>query len=385
MKIGYYQIYHYPRGGTWNYTRHLSRSMARISGEDGIYFLTTRHKARKLRNHFTTQDNIHYNTDLLHPSMLGSVGAPLIRLINQWKWEMISKKMDIIHFTDTVRFPRVKISNFVATIHDLTCFYEWNEMTKAEEAVKLNVPFIVKHSRLICVPSHFVAQELLKYFPDSEGKVWVTYEATHEQFRPTPLNRDLLRKWGLDPKTSYFLYVGDIFYRKNLLRLIEAFATLPRNIQEKFKLVFIAGDGSASQKRKVYEKVRDLSLSERFLHLAGISDSDLVHLYNGAFACVYPSLSEGFGLPILEAMQCGCPVITSNCSSMPEVAGDAAILVDPYNVESIRDGMLQLIEKPDLRQSLTKKGFQRAKEFSWEKTAQETYKGYQAVLRGEVS
>jgi glycosyltransferase involved in cell wall biosynthesis len=118
------------------------------------------------------------------------------------------------------------------------------------------------------------------------------------------------------------------------------------------------------------------------IHLTGIRNSDLAKLLSRALGLAFVSLNEGFGIPILEAMQCGCPVLTSNVSSMPEVAGDAALLVDPYSVDAIAEGLRTLASSQELRDNLRQKGLARAKEFSWNRCAIETHEGYEKTYRG---
>jgi glycosyltransferase involved in cell wall biosynthesis len=130
----------------------------------------------------------------------------------------------------------------------------------------------------------------------------------------------------------------------------------------------------------VAEKVAQLGLQEQVTFTGYVPDEDLPALYNAAELFVFPSLYEGFGLPVLEAMACGAPVVTSNTSSLPEVAGDAAILVDPYDVNAIAQAMRQVLEDPALAEALRQKGLERAKLFTWEKTARQTIAVYEKVL-----
>ncbi len=139
---------------------------------------------------------------------------------------------------------------------------------------------------------------------------------------------------------------------------------------QEFKLVLVGQKGWKSE--GIYNLPKQLGIEDNVKFLGRVPDNDLVGLYNGATALTYPSLFEGFGLPILEAFACGCPVITSDVSSMPEIAGDGAILVDPYNIVAISKAMRELAGNDILRSSLIKKGIVRAGEFSWQKCARET-------------
>ena len=163
---------------------------------------------------------------------------------------------------------------------------------------------------------------------------------------------------------------------KNLERSLEAFALL--NLKE-YKFV-IGGKKDPRFFPRVRKKVDALSLKDRVVFLDYVPEENLPHLYSEAAAFVFPSLYEGFGLPPLEAMACGCPVVVSNTASLPEVCGNAAYYVDPYDVENIAEGIYKVIMNQTLRQNLIKKGLERAKFFSWEKSAEEHLKVFREVL-----
>ena len=373
--------------GILTYKRSLIRELTKISPGEEFHLLTSYRKVPQLRAIFGDVPNIKYDNCFPHPKMLGAMGAPFIKFVSRPLWLKWSRQLDILHFTSPSRLTNIELKNLVVTIHDMICFYDWLEVKREDEKMlflaRQGIEYTTKHARLILVPSHFVMDEVVRYFPQSKNKIKVTYEAADDRFRRATADQTILKKYGIHDDLPFFLYVGDFRSRKNLKRLLEAFSRLPRNILKEFRLVFVGG-GHRNWISELYHWVSDLSISGSFIHLENVPDADLVHFYNTAYGSIYISLSEGFGLPILEAMQSGCPVITSNCSCMPEIAGDAAILVDPLQIESIRDGMLQLIEKPNLRNEFIQKGLQRAREFSWQKTARETLKGYQAVVSGEL-
>lgn len=389
MKIGFDAISITGFGGVVTYTQNLIFAFLKKIPEVEVHLFTAFGRSIRLKRIFGNPPRLKIQTCLLHPGMIGKHMAPLLVPINRFIWNRLASKLDMIHYTDPFRFPRVQFGNFVATIHDMVCYYDWLKPHQGSHRRVIaktlkNTPLIVKNARRIFVPTEFVKRDLLRYFPQAESRVQVIHEAANSIFRMISADWEQIRKYNLSPDTPFFLYVGGFVMRKNMTRLLEAYHSLPNSVREEFRLVCVGG-GSKEEMAIVHAKIDELSLWKNFIHLQGISDEDLVSLYNAAFATVYVSLSEGFGLPVLEAMQCGCPVITSNCSAMAEVAGDAALLVDPHSVESIRDGMLRLIDDPPLRSSLVEKGLKRAKHFSWEKTARETYQGYEAVLNEEFS
>jgi glycosyltransferase involved in cell wall biosynthesis len=209
-------------------------------------------------------------------------------------------------------------------------------------------------------------------------KIVVVYNAIDEHFRVTPSEEDVARvreRYQLDHQ--FVLYVGNIKPHKNLVRLIEAFAELRRTGFDEVKLLII-GD-QISKLPALRRAVHSHKLHKHVRFLGYVSDQTLGILYRLASAFVFPSLYEGFGLPPLEAMASGTPVVTSNVSSLPEVAGDAAVLVDPYDVDSIVDGMRRVLTDPVLAADLRRKGIERAREFSWERSVEKTRQVYQEI------
>ena len=215
--------------------------------------------------------------------------------------------------------------------------------------------------------SHFSKDELIKHGITDAKKIRVLPEGVNlDKFTPNKTNNQ---------NFSYVLTVSSRDPRKNIKRLIQAWKHLPPHIKQERKLI-IAGRQINSFS---IEEVNDISDD---IHFTGyVTDERLISLYSEADLFVYPSLYEGFGLPPLEAMACGCPVVASNVTSIPEVCGDAAFYVDPYSVESISKGLSTLLTDRDLRQDLIKKGFERAKLFTWEKSAQEHIRVFEDVLR----
>jgi glycosyltransferase involved in cell wall biosynthesis len=170
-----------------------------------------------------------------------------------------------------------------------------------------------------------------------------------------------------NPGYPYLLYVGNRKPHKNIDRLLKAFAQ--SKLSDDLKLVM-----SGEPDIDTATLIKELKLEDRVVFVGLIDDDKLPEFYRGAVAFIFPSLYEGFGLPPLEAMACGTPVLTSNVTSIPEVVGDAALMVDPYDVEAIASGIKRLVEDSQLRKELSQKGIARAKLFSWDKTAELTWK-----------
>lgn len=183
------------------------------------------------------------------------------------------------------------------------------------------------------------------------------------------------KKYGISG--DYILFVGTLQPRKNLVRLIEAFSRLN---PKPYTLIIVGKPGWMYE--EIYQAPKKFGVEEKVKFLDYVSDEDLPSLYQNARCFVLPSLYEGFGLPVLEAMSYGCPVVTSNTSSLPEAGGEAAIYVDPESVESIKEGILKVLNfTPRARQDLIKKGYDQVKKFSWEKCARETLKVLEEVVK----
>ncbi len=186
-------------------------------------------------------------------------------------------------------------------------------------------------------------------------------------------------RYGLN--TPYIFYCGSLSPRKNIVRTLEAFAAIKGNIPHNF----VVTAGKSWKDRPVFDAVKRLHLSDRFVKLGTVPVEDMPALYGMADMFVYPSLYEGFGLPVLEAMACGCPVLTSNTSSLPEVAGDAALTVDPRDASSIASGMLKILTDREEAERLRNKGLERARRFTWEKTARETIDVFNSLSATTIS
>ena len=225
------------------------------------------------------------------------------------------------------------------------------------------VPALARRTRKIVTVSEYCRRRIVESLRVPENKVIVAGGAAGEMFSrrsDTEVQR-IKERFGIG--APYFLGVGAISPRKNLARLVTAWSQV-KDKMEGASLVI------AGQERLRFSASPTMDvLPEGVVHLASVSGDELACLYSGARGLLYPSLYEGFGLPILEAMASGCPVLTSNCTAMPEVAGDAAILVDPLSVHSIADGIRHLANE-NCSRVLREKGFQRSRLFSWERTAQ---------------
>ncbi len=234
-------------------------------------------------------------------------------------------------------------------------------------------------AQLTIAVSHSTKNDLQRLFRVSSDRIVVVPEGVDDHFKPLPrAELDRVRARYALPD-CYLLYLGSNKPHKNVLRLVEAFAR--SNIRERKAGIGLVIAGHWDQR---YPQAKALAekwdLNDRVSFIGPVKDDDLPALYGGAELFVFPSEYEGFGLPVLEAMACGAPVVCSNRSSLPEVAGDAALLCDPHDVEALAHAIAQAVLDRDMRATLQQRSLARAAQFSWEQTAQQTLRIYQSLL-----
>ncbi|GFE71284.1 glycosyltransferase family 1 protein [Chroococcus sp. FPU101] len=277
---------------------------------------------------------------------------------------------NLIHGTDHVVYPlphALKVMN----IYDLT-FIKYPQFVNSRvKTYSQRVKECLKWTDLILTISESTKQDIIEDLGVKPEKIYVTYLAS----RYTKLPQISLSIEYLKP---YILFVSTIEPRKNLTNLIAAFNHLKQKHKIEHKLVLIGQKGWRYE--SIFAAINNSPYQQDIHHLDYLSDDEVAAFYSQADVFAYPSIYEGFGLPVLEAMTLNTPVVTSNTSSLPEVVGDAAILIDPQDPLQIAEAILQVISNTHLRQSLIEKGKKRVKLFSWEKTAQETLKAYRTIL-----
>ena len=287
---------------------------------------------------------------------------------------LIRGEGDVIHLPNQnfARYALFGKNPFIVTVHDLvrTCFRFGGEAVIERILLRLDIRGIKRASHLIAV-SHNTRNDLIEYLKVPDSKISVIYCGVDRSFFK-PYNVKLLDK-------PYILYVGSERPRKNLGRLFEAFAKLKKEFPE-LKLVKVGVSGRSEKYRKnTMKKLASLGITEDVIFIDHVSELELAYYYSSAQLLAYPSLYEGFGLPPLEAMTCGCPVVTSNTSSLPEVVGEAGIMVDPHDTDSLAQAMRQVLTDSELRDNMIRKGLEQSKRFSWEKAAEQTLKVYKKV------
>jgi len=280
-------------------------------------------------------------------------------------WEMVSDAPDIL-FVPSHVLPLIHPSVSLVTVHDLG-YLQFPRAHPFFQRLYLDVStrWNARAASHVLTISEATKADLTREYGVPEHKVTVAYPGRDESLAPvesTSRLRDVKERYGIEG--DYFLYLGTLHPRKNLARLIEAFAPLC----DRALLVLAGKRGWLTE--PLFEKVRRKGLTERVLFPGYIPEEDKAALMSGAVAFVFPSLYEGFGFPALEAQACGCPVITSATSSMPEVAGEGALLVDPNDTAQIREAMERLSDDRSLRDRLVELGFQNIQRFSWTRCAE---------------
>lgn len=317
----------------------------------------------------------------------------LIKIINiivdfGWRqfvlpYKLKNRKADILH-SPSFFAPWILPCSSVTTIYDTSYLYYpqgYNPLWLFY--FKHSVTLGMKRAKKIIAISKHTKKDILRNFTISPEKIEVIYGGVADRFAPIRNNvvKGAFRgKYKLDGEI--ILSVSELNFRKNIPTLLKAYYLFKTKYSEfkttKYKLVLCGQKGKAFD-ANILSQIEELNLKNDVIFLGHIPDDDLPLLYNVATLFVFPSLYEGFGLPPLEAMACGCPVIASNTSSLPEVIGEAGILVDPLDADGFANAMKRIISDDSLREELIKKGIERARLFSWEKAAKETLAVYSQV------
>jgi len=287
--------------------------------------------------------------------------------------------VDLFHSSD-VLYHALRGAKNVATIYDLTAllFPEYHT-ARVRQAQAKKYRFVQHKADAVITISESARRDAIEYLKLDPDRVFVIYGGVDPAYRPLPQGfvAMALGTWGLAPQ-SYILHLGTIEPRKNLVCLIQAYHRLKKSMPNAPKLVQVGTKGWLCD--DVFEQVHHLDLEDSVTFLGRIESHWLPALYNGARLFVYPSIYEGFGLPPLEAMACGVPVITSNTSSLPEVVGDAGVMVDPCDVPQLAEVMERLLVDEQESARLGQRGLERARRFTWQTTARETVRIYEKLI-----
>ena len=372
MRIGVdARLMYYQPAGISRYTWHLLQALAELDSEDEfIVFQQRNHKASLIQ-----QANFRRAT----------LYAPVHHRLEQSVLlaELMRFRLDLLHSTDFIP-PLYSPVRSVITVHDLAFLHYPHFLTATSAAYYGQIDKAVSHAAHVIVPSEHTKQDLIAQLGVPGDRVSVIYEAANPLFRPLPVSATRQRVCvQYDLPERFVLAVGTIEPRKNINGLLHAFA----HLRQKYAIGDVAL-AIAGSKGWLYEETLDLidklGIGKDVRLLGRVPDEELHQLYVASRCLIHPAYYEGFGLPPLEAMACGTPTIVSNVSSLPEVVGDAALLVNPHDTEEMAVAMHRLLNDDDLHAELSEKGLQRARVFSWQRAAQRTLEVYLAVAQARL-
>jgi len=362
------------QGGNETYIRGLIRALAEVDGQNRYtIYLADAQAAEEWREGFARQFP-NFNVRLLPPP------APVIKVPLILSYELRRHPVDLLHVQYTA--PPFCPAPVIATIHDLAFEHMPETFTRRGSfQLKLTVRRTARRAVRIATVSEYSRQDILRTYKLPAEKIAVTYNGVEPHFIPQtefPEEADeICQRLGI--KRDFLLAVGSLQPRKNLVRLIRAYARL-RNENPDFKSQLVIVGRKLWLADEIFAEVRNHHWAEDVILTGYLADQDLPRLYRAALAFVYPSLFEGFGLPPLEAMACGTPVLTSNVSSLPEVTGEAALLVDPKNEAELAAALLQICRNQTLRARLREQGIKQAGKFTWRAAAEKTLQLYREAV-----
>jgi glycosyltransferase involved in cell wall biosynthesis len=354
-------------GGNESYATNLIESLAEIDSVNNYTLYVTRREA--LERFSNRWPNFSVRATLPH--------TPFIRIPLTLSAELRRNPVDVLHVQFTA--PPFSPCPVVVSIHDLSFehlpqTFKW----RSRKQLRITVRRSAREAAQVIALSEYARDDIINTYGVKPGKVSVIPLAAPAHFRPILDEEELQRvrqTYGIEG--DYILSVGAIQPRKNLSRLVAAYARLRRTRAEGNLPKLVLVGKCAWLYDETLRSIKELEVSDSVILTGYVPESDLPALYSGALAFVYPSYFEGFGLPPLEAMQCGTAVIVGDKTSLPEVVGDAGVLVDPFDVDDIAAAIEKVISDSDFRRQLRVKGLDRAKLFDWQKTAHQTLAVYQ--------
>ena len=354
-------------GGNESYATNLIEALAEIDQVNSYTLYVTKQTAvDRFANRWP---NFRVKRTLPH--------TPLVRIPLTLSKELRRHPVDVLHVQYTA--PPFAPCPVVVTIHDLS-FEHWPETFNRRSVAQLRftVRRTARKAARILTSSEFSRRDIVETYAINPDRVAVTALAAPTYFAPVENETELKKireSYGIE--RDYILSLGSIQPRKNLVRLVEAYLCL-RRIRRDSKLpqLVLAGKRGWLDSETFHAADRE-GCGRDILFTGYVPERDLPALYSGAISFVYPSFFEGFGLPVVEAMQCGVPVIAGNQTSLPEVVGEAGLLFDPFDTKALSDALTRVIDDSELRKLLSEKGLRRAKNFSWRTTAQQTLRAYE--------
>jgi len=359
MRVGIdARLVYYSQAGIGQYIIHLVNGLAQVDSENEYVLL----QSRKDDTTILEQPNfrrISLWTPSHHRLERYSLNVELVRL-----------GLDVLHSPDFIP-PHKPSCKSVITVHDLAFLLYPHFLTKESARYYGHIDQAVRWTDHIIAVSESTKRDTIQHLGAPEDKITVVYEAANPIFRPldrVQAREQVRNRHGVDG--PFILFVSTIEPRKNVPTLVRALWQLLECYKEDVHLVLAGGRGWLFE--DAFAVVEELKLDDRVHFVGRVSSEDLLHLYNAAELLAHPAFYEGFGLPPLEAMACGLPVIVSNVASLPEVVGDAGLLFDPHDVDELTVGLWRVLNDDQLRREMRDKGLRQAGRFSWERAARET-------------
>jgi glycosyltransferase involved in cell wall biosynthesis len=286
---------------------------------------------------------------------------------------LLNRKPDLIIFPNFVAWPTSKKTRVWSIIYDASYLEhpEYSDKKNRDYLIKF-VGKTVERSEKIITISENAKKEIENHYPSSKNKIEIISPAVdHKEYFPKDKTEitTVIKKYGIDK--NYILYTGTLEPRKNIVGILNAYNKLTEKLKGEYQLVLAGGKGWLDD--EIEEKLEELK-ELNIIRTGYVADEDLPALYSGASVFVYPSFYEGFGMPPLEAMACGTPVITSNNSSLPEVVGNAGIMIDANDTSALAKNIEKVLISQKMQSEMSKKGLKQAKKFSWEKSAKKMLK-----------
>lgn len=358
--------------GVGHYTLELAQALARIAPDDRFELVSP-------------LPSLHRPVS---PSNLHITQVSVNRLIRRFWWQAVlpltirRSRFSVFHGTN-YSVPLRKVCPTVVTIHDLSLLL-WPQTHQQHlvRRARFRLPLMARRADAIIVPSQSVKTEVCEHLGIHDSRITVIPEAPRSSFWQVPVEETVVVRRRLNIGDDFILFVGTIEPRKNLLTLVRAFEEIVRNGVSQTQLVLVGNEGWLTD--ELQDFLRTADFRERVRFVGYLADDDLRALYSSCRVFVYPSLYEGFGLPLLEAMACGAPVITSDIPSVRETVGDVALLVSPTDVNELARSLIPLLENSAEREQRSAAGKQHASKFSWGKAAAATLDVYQQVTRTQT-
>jgi glycosyltransferase involved in cell wall biosynthesis len=355
--------------GVGNYTRHLTEALLRLD-KDNSYtvfgFLLTRPF-----NQLPSCTNLRYRFIRFIP---GRIYNGLFRYNIAPPIDVLAAfKSDITFFPNFYRYPLLFAGKSIVVIHDL-CFLlhpQYMENQRFTNSLRKGVPQSVRKASAVVAVSENTKRELVSHVNVDPNKITVIPNGVDlEAFKPASMQSIRVVKNKYRLPQNYILYFGTLEPRKNIPGILRAYASLPKELKHTYGLVLAGAKGWKYD--EIETLYNELTAAGEHIRMPGyIDDQDLAALYSGASLFVFPSFYEGFGVPPLEAMACGVPVITANSSSLPEVVGQAGKLIDPLSVSDISAAMQEILTNQTKAHRMAELGLQQAKQYTWDKSTQQ--------------